>query len=78
MPDAVDPPGADSVLTKSAKPKLQLMRVQIRLHGLGLRDGRIDGIRNAQAVEALDSAQAAARHSGQSPAAQGSSRRCVR
>jgi His-Xaa-Ser repeat protein HxsA len=33
--------------------KLQVMRVQIKLTSLGLYEGRIDGTRNAQTVEAL-------------------------
>jgi His-Xaa-Ser repeat protein HxsA len=40
-------------LTRDEKLKLQLLRVQIRLTTLGLYFGPIDGIRNAQTVEAL-------------------------
>ena len=53
MPGAAPSSAADTGLTKSEKLKLQLMRVQIRLHSLGLYDGRIDGVRNEQTIEAL-------------------------
>lgn len=40
-------------LSQAQKLKLQLMRVQIRLSGLGLYKGRIDGVRNPETVDAV-------------------------
>jgi len=49
---------SEPTLSRNEKLKLQLMRVQIKLHSLGLYEGQIDGIRNAQTVEALKHFQA--------------------
>ena len=45
-------------MSQAERLKLQLMRVQIRLSGLGLYTGRIDGVRNPETIEALKRFQA--------------------
>ncbi len=45
-------------LSQSQKLKLQIMRVQIRLSGLGLYKGRLDGVRNPETIAALKQFQA--------------------
>ena len=45
------------VLSTGEKLKLQIMRVQIKLHTLKLYEGPIDGVRNPQTADALKNFQ---------------------
>src|SRR5262249_54258521 len=49
---------APPILTRNEKLKVQVMRVQIKLQSLGLYEGRIDGRRNLQTIDALKHFQA--------------------